>query len=507
MGRRGRMTAALAAVLVAVVGTLALAAAPAAAAVAITVTPSTGLLEGHVVDVEVTGLTPGSAYVVSPCENRRDWGPCAAYGTDTPESTPHYEYAVVFATADEAGEISARVKLWRRDSCETGPCSMRAFAAGSEDVLASTALVFAPTGRYQWPEPEVTVSGPSVLLEGSEVTVSATGLDPWSPNATDAEADVRICRDDEVLEPEDCAAISELDDEGDEVALEIAVADDGSGSVTFDLPRHIRVFDQPENDMDYDCARQGCVLAVTQRDPVPDDHGGPFGASDPLVYGPEWAPWPSPSAFVDGALARLQCLPVTGDQRTLILDALQTREYTASQLIAYDATGPYCTRDDIGEVVRLYVGFFGRLPETGGLAYWHGRLKAGVTPTAVARAFAKSPEFRAMYGSVPNGTVVDRAYENTLGRAPDAAGRAYWVQRLDQGMARSTLLHHFTRSPELRSDVDALTIYARAGFVLAGRAPTTAEAVALLADGGTQPGAGFHTVVSALLASGEVPRA
>jgi hypothetical protein len=111
-----------------------------------------------------------------------------------------------------------------------------------------------------------------------------------------------------------------------------------------------------------------------------------------------------------------------------------------------------------------------------------------------------------MYGSVANGTVVDRAYRNTLGREPDAAGRAYWVQRLDQGLTRWRLLHHFARSPEMRSDLLPLTIFARVSWVLAGRAPTLAESIVLLADGGLQPGGGLHTVVSALLASGEVPR-
>ncbi len=103
----------------------------------------------------------------------------------------------------------------------------------------------------------------------------------------------------------------------------------------------------------------------------------------------------------------------------------------------------------------LYIGYFNRAADSGGLTFWAGQAataqaagQTGVTALAnIANAFAPQPETDALYpvlGSVnlnlqsPGaqaslGTFLDNLYSNLFGRAPDASGKAYWLGQLTSG--------------------------------------------------------------------------
>ena len=67
----------------------------------------------------------------------------------------------------------------------------------------------------------------------------------------------------------------------------------------------------------------------------------------------------------------------------------------------------------------------------------------------ISQAFAGSPEFIGTYGSLNNSQFVTLVYQNVLGRAPDAAGLAYWVGQLDGAfMTRGQVMVGFSESPE-----------------------------------------------------------
>lgn len=100
-------------------------------------------------------------------------------------------------------------------------------------------------------------------------------------------------------------------------------------------------------------------------------------------------------------------------------------------------------------VSLLYDSFAGRLPDAGGLAFWTERLQSGAATLAqAADAFAGSAEFQAAVRGMGHGELVDYMYLNTLDRAPDAGGRAYHVQQLEQGMTLGQLLLAFSQSAE-----------------------------------------------------------
>jgi hypothetical protein len=77
-------------------------------------------------------------------------------------------------------------------------------------------------------------------------------------------------------------------------------------------------------------------------------------------------------------------------------------------------------------VTQVYQDLLGRAPDAAGSAYWVNLLTSGVPRPAVASALVVSNEYR--------GLVIGGMYQQYLGRSPDAAGLAYWVGQVGAGM-------------------------------------------------------------------------
>ena len=84
---------------------------------------------------------------------------------------------------------------------------------------------------------------------------------------------------------------------------------------------------------------------------------------------------------------------------------------------------------------QLYLGFFGRAPDTAGLYYWSNQISLGLSPIEVAKGFAQSAEFAQQYGTLSAGAKIDLAYQNILERKADPGGHAFWTNRLETGTA------------------------------------------------------------------------
>jgi len=100
-------------------------------------------------------------------------------------------------------------------------------------------------------------------------------------------------------------------------------------------------------------------------------------------------------------------------------------------------------------VQELYVSFFGRPADPGGLANFEAALLAANAPVdiqALNNAYATNPtiktlvdsfgtsaESTALYGSGNTTQFVKAIYQNVLGRAPDTAGSNFWVNALNSG--------------------------------------------------------------------------
>lgn len=127
-------------------------------------------------------------------------------------------------------------------------------------------------------------------------------------------------------------------------------------------------------------------------------------------------------------------------------------------------------------VDRLYLAFFLRHPDTGGLRYWVGRLGAGVRLDQVAESFATSAEYRARYQGTSFGPFLDQLYRDVLGRPADSGGRAYWLGQLASGkVTRGSIVAWFTESAELKARSAVRSELVATQLVRSGAAPTDAD--------------------------------
>lgn len=83
---------------------------------------------------------------------------------------------------------------------------------------------------------------------------------------------------------------------------------------------------------------------------------------------------------------------------------------------------------------KLYVAYFNRPADPGGLAYWENALTAGATTVdAISASFASSAEYKAAYEGKTPEQVVDTVYMNLFGRGAEAGGLLFWGQALRTG--------------------------------------------------------------------------
>lgn len=198
------------------------------------------------------------------------------------------------------------------------------------------------------------------------------------------------------------------------------------------------------------------------------------------------------------------------------------------EVIAIDC--PEYAEEGSGAVVRLvYMRLLGRCPDPAGYEYWKGKLDGDTTQQQFADAISstfearrqvaktayqtmlgrdgdpdgltfwadyltKNPyrrmlaaigdteEYLTLSGSTNDGFVT-RTYQRLLGREPDAAGLSYWVELLEAGLPRFTMLNAFASMDE-----PAEVVIEQAFAKLLEREPTADELaieVALYNAGGS----------------------
>lgn len=129
--------------------------------------------------------------------------------------------------------------------------------------------------------------------------------------------------------------------------------------------------------------------------------------------------------------------------------------------------------DSVAPVARLYYSAFDRIPDAAGLGFWLQHAQTGMPLDAIADAFALTPEFAEVYGAARNADFIDLIYQNALGRAPDAAGKAHWVEQLAQGNAsRADVLGAIAASPEMAAATSAAIKVIAQYHGITGSAPT-----------------------------------
>ena len=105
-------------------------------------------------------------------------------------------------------------------------------------------------------------------------------------------------------------------------------------------------------------------------------------------------------------------------------------------------------------VARIYTKALNRNPEPAGLEYWTEEINEGrKTPEEVAQLFFSSPEF--VNKHLTNTEYVKVLYRTFMGREYDTNGLNYWVNRLNQGESRKSVMKSFAGCPEFRKIVSS----------------------------------------------------
>ncbi|HEV7720324.1 MAG TPA: DUF4214 domain-containing protein [Iamia sp.] len=490
MARRARFTGG-ALGLVVVIASVAGTASPAAAAPAVQLTsagPPGPLLDQHDVQVLATGLVAGDTYRIAACFGATV-ATCAEPDDDW-QTDGHFPPKIqTEVVADVSGEAGGRLLLPRSLPIDgsahdcTGTTCRVAVIDEADAMVAFTPLTFAATGHYQWPDATLELTPTTGLLDGTEVFVQAAGLDPWF-GADEPWAEIEICHDDDCLPGIVFHPILGW------TRFDVApIALDGTTSTSFFMRRRIKV-----GGSTVDCAQVGCTIAVSQHQYQGVGEIEPRTNEVPVSFAPEWHPWPTVDRFIAEGVESVRGAPLGTSARATLVNGLTARTTLGPDaLAAASANAP--NDATVGEVTRLYKAFFARAVETGGLGYWVGRLQAGATVTSIGRAFGGTAEFRARDDAMTDTQAVEALYLATLGRMPGSAGRDYWVDQLGRGMARPTMVLHFSRSAEFRLRETNRVRATLLTWGLLARAPTASER-------GRTPA----NLVPLLLASGALPR-
>lgn len=103
----------------------------------------------------------------------------------------------------------------------------------------------------------------------------------------------------------------------------------------------------------------------------------------------------------------------------------------------------FLTDTQINSVYELYIGYFNRAPEAGGLNYWSnyylGQVNAGKTDAAIQKDIANqfysaAVQYNIYSAGTPVADFVKASYLNALGRdSVDDAGMTYWTAKLTSG--------------------------------------------------------------------------
>jgi serralysin len=135
--------------------------------------------------------------------------------------------------------------------------------------------------------------------------------------------------------------------------------------------------------------------------------------TDTLVTAPRLG---AAASLSDDALAAMGSAHITDLDLTQVLEAASLSPAAFSDL------------------AQVFIASLNRAPDALGFDYWAGRLVEGTSLGEVAAAIASSDEARTLLpATLGAGEFVTAAYFLTFGRAPDAAGLAYWQTELQAG--------------------------------------------------------------------------
>ena len=130
------------------------------------------------------------------------------------------------------------------------------------------------------------------------------------------------------------------------------------------------------------------------------------------------------------------------------------------------------------DIQKLYVAYFNRPADVGGLQFWETVLEGNNGNTAVISAeFAKSAEYTEAYGNKTAYQVVAAIYQNLFGREADVAGLNFWAQHLIAGDYTVDQAVTIIANAAQNDDAKVIANKVTAATAFTGALDTTAEII------------------------------
>ena len=95
--------------------------------------------------------------------------------------------------------------------------------------------------------------------------------------------------------------------------------------------------------------------------------------------------------------------------------------------------GEIMSKTNEDKVQEAFISYYGRPADPGGLTYWLGQLDEGVTFDVMLQSFGASEEAVTLFGNKTNEETVKTLFQQILGRTPDSGGLAFYVGKLEDG--------------------------------------------------------------------------
>ncbi len=192
----------------------------------------------------------------------------------------------------------------------------------------------------------------------------------------------------------------------------------------------------------------------------------PVGGSEPVDAGP----FGTGSEFAVAVFERLWGRePTTAEQAEMVAELADGELATTIESIL-ESNMPAAQLD------RLYQSFFLRAPDRDGIAYWLEQMSSGLSLEWAAEYFAQSEEFQIRYADKEFSEFLDQLYLDVLDREPDEDGKAYWLEKLENGeVNRGSIVVFFSESEELRGVTRLQTEATMVYLLIHDRVPTDEE--------------------------------
>jgi hypothetical protein len=153
-------------------------------------------------------------------------------------------------------------------------------------------------------------------------------------------------------------------------------------------------------------------------------------------------PSPNDEAYKDGLIPGYTCIQLTiedGGPNDTDGEANGTVSDPGGVAVQTDNLPELVTPDisnlEFNDTIqKIYIAYYGRSADPGGLAYWNGKLAAvNGNLYEIIGDFGNSDEFYSRFGGLSNSDLLDNIYQQMFGRAPDEGGKAFYLGKLDAG--------------------------------------------------------------------------